>query len=643
MRELQTTSESQPLEILAKYELVVSATLDWISLVDRHYIYRIVNQTYLNWYQKSWDEIVGHSVSEVVGEDAFQIIKPHLDRCLAGEIVKYELEIEGNSFGNPEFVSATYTPFRELNGEISGVVVNVRDISDRKRSEIALRESEERWQLALEGNKDGIWDQNLITNKTFLSHRWLEITGYEYEDINTYERWLSFVHPDDLLLLQNSIEQYFNKEVPYYSVQYRIKCKDDSYKWLESRGKAIWDEQGHPVRMVGSITDISDRKQIKAELHQLNCELELKVNQRTEALRRSEAILQEAQAIANLGNWEIDLTTGSLRQSPEIFYILGINPEQQLSYAQMREYFNPDDWENLDRLIDRAIHKGLAYEIDLRFMRADGTSGVILAKGKPILNDQGQVTRLIGVVMDISDRKAAETQLKQQAEQQANLYQQLQTELAEKETFYLQLTNELHQKKVLLKEVHHRVKNNLQVMSSLLRMQFRKATPELKNLVADYQNRIQSMALIHAQLHQNEDLAHINFRDYISDLTNNLFHCYAANFENIKYKLDVDDIFLPLDQSVPLGLIINELISNTLKHAFPNGFGEVNVELMQVCDRYHLLVSDNGVGIPKDLDLENTDSLGMQLVYSLTDQIEGVFTYSVSNGSRFLLDFPIIN
>jgi two-component sensor histidine kinase len=127
------------------------------------------------------------------------------------------------------------------------------------------------------------------------------------------------------------------------------------------------------------------------------------------------------------------------------------------------------------------------------------------------------------------------------------------------------------------------------------------------------------MSLIHAQLHQNEDLAHINFHYYISDLTTNLFQCYGTNSEEIQCKLEVSDIFLPLDQSVPLGLIINELVSNTLKHSFPNCFGEVNIKLAQVCDRYHLLVSDNGVGIPKDLDLENTDSLGMQLVYSLTD------------------------
>ncbi|PZO44233.1 MAG: hypothetical protein DCF19_03265 [Pseudanabaena frigida] len=242
----------------------------------------------------------------------------------------------------------------------------------------------------------------------------------------------------------------------------------------------------------------------------------------------------------------------------------------------------------------------------------------------------------ISLVYQISNQLAI-------AIQQASLYQQIQTELAEKEKLYLKLANELHQKKVLLKEVHHRVKNNLQVMSSLLRMQFRKTTPELKNLIEDYQNRIQSMALIHAQLHQNDDLANINFHDYISDLTTNLFECYGSKSANVQRKLEVSNISLSLDQSIPLGLIINELISNALKHAFPQGSGEINIQLVQVESQYHLIVSDNGIGIlPELLDLRHTDSLGMQLMYGLTEQLEGELTYDSHNGSRFQIKFPIL-
>ncbi len=224
--------------------------------------------------------------------------------------------------------------------------------------------------------------------------------------------------------------------------------------------------------------------------------------------------------------------------------------------------------------------------------------------------------------------------------QQAFLYQQVQTELADKEKLYVQLANELHQKKVLLKEVHHRVKNNLQVMSSLLRMQFRKTSPELKILIEEYQNRIQSMALIHAQLHRNDDLENINFCDYLTDLTTNLFQCYGNSSASIECNLEVNNIFLSLDQSIPLGLIINELVSNSLKHAFPSGNGEINIQLICTDNHCHLKVADSGIGIPSDFDLENTDSLGMQLVHSLTEQLEGELQYSGYEGSVFQITFP---
>lgn len=137
--------------------------------------------------------------------------------------------------------------------------------------------------------------------------------------------------------------------------------------------------------------------------------------------------------------------------------------------------------------------------------------------------------------------------------QQANIYHQLQNELATKENLFQQLSSELNQKKVLLKEIHHRVKNNLQVMSSILYLQFRNTSPEVKAISEECQNRIESMALIHDQLHRSDDLANIDFQKYIANLTSNLFQCHGTNPALIKLNLEVDNIFLPLDQSIPLG------------------------------------------------------------------------------------------
>ncbi len=210
----------------------------------------------------------------------------------------------------------------------------------------------------------------------------------------------------------------------------------------------------------------------------------------------------------------------------------------------------------------------------------------------------------------------------------------------QKQKLYLQLSNELHQKKVLLKEIHHRVKNNLQVMSSILYLQFRNAPSEIKILTEEYQNRILAMSLIHEQLYRSDDLAHIDFHNYISNLTANLFECYGICSEVINLAIEVEDICLSLDQSIPLGLIINELVSNALKYAFPEKHGQIKISLIQNSDQIILTISDNGVGLPDDFDLENAEGLGMQLILSLTEQLDGNLNYDGKNGLTTKISFP---
>ncbi|HEY9850282.1 MAG TPA: response regulator [Leptolyngbyaceae cyanobacterium] len=137
-----------------------------------------------------------------------------------------------------------------------------RDISDRKQAEEALKISEERWQLALQGNNDGIWDWNLKTGEIFYSSRWKEMLGYQdWEIANNHDEWVTRVHPEDYELATKAWEAHINQTTPYYVAEYRLRCKDGSYKWILDRGKALWDEQAKPIRMVGSHTDITDRKQ----------------------------------------------------------------------------------------------------------------------------------------------------------------------------------------------------------------------------------------------------------------------------------------------------------------------------------------------------------------------------------------------
>ncbi|MCF8366487.1 MAG: response regulator [Bacteroidales bacterium] len=206
------------------------------------------------------------------------------------------------------------------------------------------------------------------------------------------------------------------------------------------------------------------------------------------------------------------------------------------------------------------------------------------------------------------------------------------------------LKRSLAEKEILLKEVHHRVKNNMQIISSILKMQERQiGDPRLKIVLEESQNRIRSMALIHENLYRNENLANIMFSNYVKSLAGNLARTFSDQQGNVSFEYDIDDVYLPLDIGIPCGLIINELISNSFKYAFTeNKNGKISIRLKQLDEQsFNLEVSDNGVGMPVDLDLEKSNSLGMKIVSKLVMQIEGKMKYSYSNGAKFSIDFKI--
>jgi PAS domain S-box-containing protein len=214
-------------------------------------------------------------------------------------------------------------------------------------------------------------------------------------------------------------------------------------------------------------------------------------------------------------------------------------------------------------------------------------------------------------------------------------------DVTERKNIEKQLQKSLNEKEMLLKEIHHRVKNNLMIISSLLNLQSRYIKDEeSKNIFKESQNRTRSMALIHERLYQSTDLKRIDFGDYIRTLANELFHTYVMDTSLIKLNVDVDDVMLDINTSIPLGLIVNELVTNSLKHAFPPGTsGEINIKFHTTDDKYQLEVKDNGIGFPKDVDYKNTESLGLRLVTSLTEQIDGEIGFSNSLGTSFKIIF----
>ena len=223
------------------------------------------------------------------------------------------------------------------------------------------------------------------------------------------------------------------------------------------------------------------------------------------------------------------------------------------------------------------------------------------------------------------------------------LNESLRLEVGERKETEEKLRVSLREKEVLMREIHHRVKNNLQVIASLCRLQSRyvgKKSPE--EIFSESQNRILSMALVHEKLYQSHDLANIECKPYIDGLVSHLLQSFGVGQSRVTMEKTVDRVLLPLDLAIPCGLIVNEILSNCLKHAFPDGCkGLVRLSLAQVGEAIELVIADNGVGLPENVDFRGTQTLGLRLIDTLVKQLQGFVTVQRSGGTTFHIKFPI--
>jgi two-component system, sensor histidine kinase PdtaS len=217
------------------------------------------------------------------------------------------------------------------------------------------------------------------------------------------------------------------------------------------------------------------------------------------------------------------------------------------------------------------------------------------------------------------------------------------TDITERKNAIDNLKSSVNEKKLLIKEIHHRVKNNMQIISSLLSLQSQHLKDDeevARDVLKESQNRVKSMAMIHEKLYLSKDFTHIKFEEYVQRLVSDLFYSYQTTLKNVKFRVEVVDVDLNMETAVPCGLIISELTSNSLKHAFPQEKeGYVNVSLTEDQGKYEMIISDNGIGIPHDLDFDHPKTLGLQLVNNLIKQLDGEIKLDRNHGTKFTITF----
>ncbi|MFT6436275.1 MAG: PAS domain S-box-containing protein [Candidatus Azotimanducaceae bacterium] len=423
------------------------------------------------------------------------------------------------------------------------------------------------------------------------------------------------------------------------------------FRVIGSNNDKVWNEEGATIKVVVSpplwatwwayllyalLCVIFFNQAQKANQARLRREAEKRYSERLQLYIES---LEEATDCVLIA----DANKNLMYANNAISSILGMTPSQAVGRSILSLLFSDQADANLAR-------KGLQSEgrwhgevTSARGMDMITTEVTIAA----VHDNSDNESAYVSITRDITDRKQTESELENHRRNLEFLVAErtkaLEREIAENKAVQVELADSLKEKELLLKEVHHRVKNNMQVISSLLNIQAETHGNEVfATLLGESQQRIKSMSLIHENLYQSDNLLEIDFEDYINMLANSLCRFYSIPGVSVSLDIQVDNVALDIETAVPCGLIINELISNSLKHAFKGreGRGTIFVTFKKVNCRYVLEIGDDGVGLPEGFEPSDSSSMGMEIVSILTQQLDGRLKVQGTNGARFEISFP---
>ncbi|WP_052722665.1 PAS domain-containing protein [Methanosarcina sp. WWM596] len=551
-------------------------------------------------------------------EDYEKVVTYFRNVFKAGKSYTQEYRLKRKS-GDYIYVEDCGTYLRNKEGRVYRMIGVIKNITERKLVTEELRRSEERFRIVAEQTGQLVYDYDILEDKINWTGAIKELTDYseeEFKNLISLEDWKEFLHPEDRKRTVDSYQKCLEKGEKYRE-EYRLRRKDRTYLYVENRGVFLKDENGRIYRMLGTNKDIT--------------QLKLSIEKVKESEEKYRSFMQNFKGIAFQGDMYFNpfFMHGALEE------ITGYTEEEFLSGTILWPLLTAPEDRHLiyeDAVKMRTIPNTLI-EREYRIRHKNGKLRWICELLQNISDSSGKPVLVQGSVYDITERKEAEESLAKIDE-------------------------------IRKKEIHHRIKNNLQVISSLLELQSDQFSEEkVVEAFRESQNRVVSMAIIHEELYRAGDTETLDFSAYLGKLTSDILRSYMVRQEDVKLKLEVDEVFLGMDTAIPLGIIINELVSNALKHAFPPGRkGEIQItlcrkdisenknigkiannnskgNLIKRSYLYKLVVSDNGLGFPENIDFRNTDSLGLQLVNILVEQLEGTIKMEKNRGTIFRISF----
>ncbi len=600
-------SEEVLLENEKKYRLLADNVSDtiWIMNFEK-------GITYIS---PSIEKLTGYTVEERIAMKQDEIYTPE-SKELIPRILFEELEKEGKEGVDPDRTVYFETEFyckdgtrkwmensvkfmRNDDGIAIGALGVSRDVTERKRSEETLLESERKYRLLADNVSDTIWVMNFEKGITYMSPSIEKLTGYSPEE-RMAMKMDGIYTPESKELLSRTLFEELEREGidsvdPGRAVNLEMDfyCKDGTRKWSEESMKAIRDDYGKVIGVLGVGRDITERK--KAE----------------EELNRQSQILDEAQKIAQLGGWEYDVISQKNFWSDEVFniYKVPLNFDTN-DVSKITSFFHPEDRELILQSFQSVIKEQKSYDLELRFIDANKKNLWVRAIGLPVIEND-KVTKVRGIFQDITERKQTEEKLQKA----------------------------LQENKVLLSELQHRAKNSFAMISSMINLSsIASESDETRTALSEAGSRVRAVSEMYDLLYKSDSVTEVRLDEYFTRVASSLPNVSR----NINLKKACDPITVPLKIAVPVAIIVAELITNSIKYAFPDDRkGTISLSLKRTETGALVEVKDDGAGLPSGFDTSAVDSLGLKLVYALVNQIKGNCKIENNNGTAFIIEFDI--